>query len=299
MAAAGAGAAGSASSLAACHVPAGAQELARSTESVVWLRDDTVQGCLASTGEVTELLKLKASLRMRILRAFAPDDVALLAIAGSAYGSRFTELTAFHLDGSRRRYALSAGFGDVPEIARSRSHFAWTEIGRPGVRRCPCTVRAGDAHETFLVARAGHRPAGLTLDHSRLGWTERRARTSRHLPFTAPQRLRPGPRVGDPRTRFRLRVALPRVGHRGRVEAGITTFDLTGAECDLEPKTATMRSDHSALIKIWSRPHWCRGTYHGDVTFGWGDPSGRHGCGARATLCAGSMELGRFAFRVR
>lgn len=238
---------------------------------------------------------------MRLVRVFVRGERAILASAGSTGpGSDFSEMGVYWLDGSRRRYALAYGFADVPELVRQGAHFAWLETSNATQPGCPCSARAGDEGESFLIAQGSSPLRDLRLRARRIRFRSGDHSALRRVPFTAAGRIRAAPDPGTAHAAFRLAVAIPRrLPRRGHVHVGIGDLSLSGPSCSYrEPQVDRARHGRAVTFVLRAPRQWCEGSYRGTVSYTWGDSASGHGCATSGTVCAGEVVLGRFRLAV-
>jgi hypothetical protein len=282
---------------AACEPPPGATVLRQSSQVVVWQRDEQVSACARRTGHTRRLASLHGGLR--VLRIFLPGERVVAAFAGHG----FSEMALYRFGRSREPVLLSAGFGDVTELIRSRrGHFAWIET-TPGKTECPCSVIAADAHERFVVARRHRRPTDLDIGPSWVAYASHEGYESIHVPFVTPRRIEVQPDPGGPHSHFRMTVALPRViPHGGRVRAEVDTQTATGDDCNgmtvHSPRQTVTRDGRKRHITLTTRDdHWCAGSSAGSVNYEWRTHD-RY-CSIAHPNCSGFISFGRFRLRVK
>jgi hypothetical protein len=281
---------------AGCEPPAGAKVLAESSKVVVWRRRHELSACAKRTGRTRNLASLESGLR--VLRIFLPGERVVAAFRGKG----FSEMALYRFGRSREPVFLSAGFGDVTELVRSRQgHFAWIET-TGGETGCPCSVIAGDAHERFVVARRRRRPTDLAIGRSVVAFESREGYEEIHVPFVTQHRIDVRPDPGGPHSQFRMTVTLPRIiPAHGRVRAEIDTQTATGDDCNgttiHSPRQRVTRDGRRRRITLTTRDdHWCAGSSGGFVSYEWR----RHDrlCSLAHPNCSGFIRFGRFRLRV-
>lgn len=243
---------------------------------------------------------------MRIVRLFLFGERVVVGFSehGQDYENGGTyhanELVIFRLQRRLQVAFLDARFGDIPEMVRDRDgHFAWIATkDRAGA--CPCAVRAGDAHEDFLVTRRRQSVTGLRLRDSTVSFTTRGSREHVHVPFVDTRRFVPDPDPGGRHARFKLAVPLPGdLPPGGRLRAELTDVEEHGTCHNWhDPRQRVTREADEARIVLSRDHHWCNGYYGGSVTYRWGDPDERGPCGPAHANCSGYLTFGRFVLRV-
>ena len=254
----------------ACEPPSGAKVLAESRKVVVWRSGKRVVGCATRNGLERHLFDLDPRLHEHV-KLFLPGERVVAAFVADG----FSEMALYRFTGGREPVLLSAGFGSVTELVRSREgHFAWIETkGRNGA--CSCSVVAGDGYERFVVARRSRRESDVRIAGSKVSFDVGGAREHHHVAFVSPHRIAVTPDPGDPHSHFKLDVALPRgIPSGGRTRADINAETGSGANCngmtEHEPRVRVTRDGRSYRVTFTPRdPHWCIGSYHGHVTYSW------------------------------
>jgi hypothetical protein len=282
---------------AGCAPPSGAKILAESRRVAVWRSGRRITGCAKASGRRRHLFDLDPKLHERTT-FFLPGERVVAAIVADG----FSEMALYRFTGRREPVFLSAGFARVTELVRSREgHFAWVEL-QGGETACPCTVRAGDSHETFVVARRSRSPSDVRIEGARVSFDNGANRERVRVPFVTPHAIDARPDPGGAHSQFKLAVTLPHgLPADGRTRADVTDQTSTGDDCNgmtvHAPRQHVTRDGRKRRITLTTRDaRWCVGTYRGLVTYEWGRHSGF--CGPVKPNCSGSVIFGRFTLRV-